>query len=122
MGRNFIAGSQKGKPMDIKLSESEVTEFLEDKWVNITIGDYRVYVELDSDDCLWYVELVKSKSGKTEQGYTFDVTDLDKLEPQRPNDPSWYHNDPLCPKCGTYMIYKFEFCPRCGQKLDWSEK
>ena len=53
-------------------------------------------------------------------GDNFD--ELKKLEAARPYDPSWHSNDPLCPNCQTYMIYHFEHCPKCGQKLDWSEK
>lgn len=46
---------------------------------------------------------------------------LQKLIPTKPDDPSWYHDYPLCPTCRTYMIYNFEHCPKCGQMLLWSE-
>lgn len=108
--------------MDIKVSKEEQEQFLEDKWVNIEIGDYRFYLELTNDNQMWYIELIKSENGKTKQGYAFDTSDFELLIAKRPHDPSYYHNDPLCPNCGTYMIYHFEHCPKCGQKLDWSEK
>ena len=108
--------------MDIKTTKEEQEQFLEDKWVSVELGDYRLYLELTNDNHMWYVELIKSKNGKTEQGYAFDTSDFELLKPKRPHDPSYYHNDPLCPNCGTYMIYHFEHCPKCGQKLDWSEK
>ena len=108
--------------MDIKVTSEQEKEFLEDKWVNIIIGDYKIYLELTNQDDLFYFELIKSKNGKTEQGYAHDVSQLELLIPKRLRDPSWYHNDPLCPNCGTYMIYNFEHCPKCGQKIDYSNE
>ena len=107
--------------MDIKLSEEQAAEFLENEYISLKCGNYRIYLELDRDKRPWYFEIVQSKNGKTIVGYAHDVTELKKLEAKRPTDPSYYHNDPLCPNCGTYMIYHFDYCPRCGQKLDWSE-
>lgn len=110
--------------MDIKLTPEQVEEFLGDEYINIEIGDYRLYMEIEPG-CggrMWYFEAVKSKNGRTEQGYAFDITELEKLQPKRPTDPSYYHNDPLCPNCQTYLIYNFEHCPKCGQKIDWSEE
>lgn len=108
--------------MDINLTQKQAEEFLNDEYININLGDYRIYMELTREKDIWYFEFVKSKNGKTIQGYAHNVSQLELLNPKRLNDPSWYRNDPLCPNCGTYMIYKFEHCPRCGQKLDWSEK
>ena len=34
---------------------------------------------------------------------------------------------PSCPCCGSYNVYyceedkRYDFCPNCGQKIDWSE-
>lgn len=108
--------------MDINLTQKQAEEFLNDEYININLGDYRIYMELTREKNIWYFEFVKSKNGKTIQGYAHDVSQLELLNPKRLNDPSWYRNDPLCPNCGTYMIYKFEHCPKCGQKLDWSER
>ena len=109
--------------MEIRATDEQVKEFQEDRYVDIQIGDYRIYMEpRDDNKGFYYAEIVKSKNGKTENGYAFDYTELEKLQPKRTDDPSWYHNDPLCPNCQTYMIYHFEHCPKCGQKLDWSEK
>ena len=108
--------------MDINLTQKQAEEFLNDEYININLGDYRIYMELTREKDIWYFEFVKSKNGKTIQGYAHNVSQLELLNPKRLNDPSWYRNDPLCPNCGTYMIYKFEHCPKCGQKLDWSER
>lgn len=105
--------------MTIELTDEQMRSFLEDEWLNIKGGGYRIYVELDNQ-LLSYLEFAKMNGGKTEQGYAVGKSDLEKMHPKRPNDPSYYRNDPLCPNCATYMIYKFEHCPRCGQKLDWS--
>lgn len=110
--------------MDINLTQEQINEFLEKGYINIYMGDYRFYMELSdsSTNNIWYFELVKTKNGKTIQAYKHDISELELLKSKRPTDPSWYHNDPLCPNCQTYMIYHYEHCPRCGQKLDWSEK
>ena len=105
--------------MEIICTEEQVKEFLDDEFIEITIGNHRIYAELDREKNFWYFEMVKSNNGKTLQGYAYDITELEKLKSKRPN---YYHNDPLCPNCGTYMIYQFEHCPKCGQKTDWSEK
>lgn len=110
--------------MDINLTQEQIKEFLENGYIHVYMGDYRFYMELSnsSTNNIWYFELVKSKNGKTIQAYAHDISELELLKPKRPTDPSWHHNDPLCPNCRTYMIYHYEHCPRCGQKLDWSEK
>ena len=97
--------------MEIRLTQDQINEYLDDKYIDIIMGDYRVYLELNPDNSMWYAEFIKSKDGRTEQGYAFDFSDLEKMKPKRPRDPSYYHNDPLCPNCSTYLIYKFEHCP-----------
>lgn len=110
--------------MDINLTQEQIKEFLKNGYINVYMGDYRFYMELGGlgSDLISYFELVKSENGKTVQSYKHDVGELKLLKPKRPYDPSWYHNDPLCPNCQTYMIYHYEHCPRCGQKLDWSKE
>lgn len=109
--------------MDINLTREQIDDFLKDEYIDINLGDYKIYMEINhKEKDIQYFELIKSKNGKTIQGYAYDINKLELLESKRPEDPSWYRNDPLCPNCHTYMIYKFEHCPRCGQKLDWSKK
>ena len=32
------------------------------------------------------------------------------------------HDDPLCPNCRAFVkMFTGEFCPECGQALDWGE-
>lgn len=109
--------------MDINLTQEQIEDFLNDEYININLGNYRIYMEITHEEKnIWYFELIKSENGKTIQGYAHDVNELELLEPKRTYDPSWHHYYPLCPNCGTYMIYNFEHCPKCGQKIDWSEK
>ena len=109
--------------MEIKLTPEQAAKFIEDKYINIQLGDnHRFYLELDRDEAPFYFEVVQSENNKTIHGYAYNFDELKKLEAARPCDPSWHSNDPLCPNCRTYMIYHFEHCPKCGQKLDWGEK
>lgn len=89
--------------MKVELTKEQAEELVEDGSADIVIGDYGIYLELNRDGSLWYMELFKKKNGKTEQGYAFDTEMLEKLMPKRPNDPSFCHNDPLCPNCGADM-------------------
>ena len=109
--------------MKIELTKEQVSQFLEDQYVNIKMGDYELYFETSNyDNTPCYFEIIQKKNDKTLKMYVLDTGELELLKPKRPHDPSYWHNDPLCPNCGTYMIYNFEHCPKCGQKIDWSEK
>ena len=109
--------------MKIELTNEQISQFLEDQYVNIKIGDYELYFETSNyDNTPCYFEIIQKKNDKTLKMYVLDTGELELLKPKRPHDPSYWHNDPLCPNCGTYMIYNFEHCPKCGQKIDWSEK
>lgn len=109
--------------MKIELTKEQVSQFLEDNHISIKMGDYEFYFETTNyDNMPFYLEFTYKKNGKTIRSYAHDTAELELLKAKRPHDPSYWHNDPLCPTCGTYMIYKFEHCPKCGQKIDWSEK
>ena len=109
--------------MTVKLTNEQVSQFLEDQYVNIKMGDYEFYFETSNyDNMPFYLEFTYKKNGKIIKSYAHDTAELELLKAKRPHDPSYWHNDPLCPTCGTYMIYNFEHCPKCGQKIDWSEK
>lgn len=109
--------------MKIELTKEQVSQFLEDNYISIKMGDYEFYFETSNyDNMPFYLEFTYKKNGKTIRSYAHDTAELELLKAKRPHDPSYWHNDPLCPTCGTYMIYNFEHCPKCGQKIDWSEK
>lgn len=45
----------------------------------------------------------------------------EKNEPKKPQEISW--GATKCPICGQEFGFNshFNYCPKCGQKLDWSE-
>ena len=108
--------------MEIKLTKEQYEEMLEDQYINIIGDGHRIYAEITYDDEFNYIELIKSKNGKTITGYAFDRSEWQRFEPRRVSRTAYRSYEPLCPNCSTSMIYNFEFCPKCGQKLDWSEE
>ena len=110
--------------MKIKLTKEQMYQLLNDQYIDVSYEDndmlFMMYQEIDRDLGLEYIEVSSKMDGQRRQGYAFKSEDLQRLIPKKPYDPSYYHNYPLCPKCQTYMIYKFENCPKCGQHLDWS--
>lgn len=72
--------------MEIRLTEKQINEFLENGYINVYMGDYRFYMELgdEGSGLIWYFELVKSENGKTVQSYKYDVGQLELLNPKRP--------------------------------------
>lgn len=110
--------------MKIELSPEQKAQLEEDKYLRIDIGDSAgLYFEFNNDNTFNYAEIFNPKENiGRRQGFSFDSQDLERLMPKKPIDPSYYHNDPLCPNCSTYLIYKFECCPKCGQVIDWRER
>lgn len=112
--------------MKIELDPEQIDLLRENRYLNIDLGNgSSIYLEFESDGSFSYGEIwnPNPKIGiEKRKTYSFSSEDLGKLKPEKPDDPSWYHNDPLCPTCQTYMIYKFECCPRCGQALDWRDR
>ena len=108
--------------MKITLSDGDMNDVKTDGFLEIKHpSGFSIYVEVNSEDCRFeYGEY--SQPGKGRKSFCINSDDVLRITPRRPHDPSYYHNYPLCPSCGTYMIYHFEHCPKCGQKLDWSEK
>ena len=109
--------------MTINITPEQLKELKDDGYLDIKLTDeQRLYVEIAADDTGMYFEYFECIEGAHRAKFCFDREELNRLIPQRPHDPSYYRNDPLCPNCGSYMLYHFEHCPKCGQKLDWSEK
>ena len=110
--------------MKINLTEEQYSQLKEDGFLDIESPDngIRLYVEYSKDMDLDYFESYRlDVPARSRRDYALGKKELEKLKPKKPSDPSWYHDKPLCPNCGTYMIYNFEHCPKCGQKLFWSE-
>lgn len=109
--------------MRIDLTEEQYKELKEDGVLDIAAPGkgIRLYVEYSETMDVDYIEAFHDELPKhNRRDYALGWEDLEKLRPKKPDDPSWYHNKPLCPNCGTYMIYNFEHCPKCGQEISWS--
>ena len=91
--------------MKIDLTEEQYKQLKEDGVLDISAP---------GDGIQFYIEY------NSRRDYALNFEELEKLKAKKPYDPSWYHDKPLCPNCNTYMIYNFEHCPKCGQKIDWS--
>ena len=47
--------------MEIKLTSEQAAEFIEDKYINIQLGDnHCIYLELDHYESLFYFEVMQS--------------------------------------------------------------
>lgn len=107
--------------MRIELTQDQYDQLVKDSYLDIRISDAQaLYFEYNTDMSFSYGEIRQKIQGRS-SGYAFDENDLKKLIPTKPDDPSWHHNYPLCPNCGTYMIYNFEHCPKCGQTILWKD-
>lgn len=98
--------------MEINLTNEKLKEFKKDSWLEIRCNDdLYIYIELNMDNN-FYSEIKYNKSH-----YAFDNEDLEKLDDK--DILRWGNGEPRCPSCGTSMIYNFDYCPKCGQKLKW---
>ena len=111
--------------MEIKLTEEQYAQLKEDRFLEVDAPNngIRLYIEYSEKMDVDYFEAYNlERAAKLRRDYALSFDELEKLKPKRTIDPSWNHNYPLCPNCGTYMIYNFENCPKCGQKIDYSEE
>ena len=79
-------------------------------------------------------EAIKKLREDVKMGNMFgnvDVTEykmaIEALQYRMPKIPIYSCPDFMCPKCMTYGIEdldreKLDYCPNCGQAIDWSEK
>lgn len=109
--------------MDIKLTEEQYAKLKEDKVLSINApgNGIRLYIEYsETMDVNYFESFHYELPAHNRRDYALGYEDLEKLRPKKPDDPNWHHDKPLCPTCGTYMIYNFEHCPKCGQEIKWS--
>ena len=110
--------------MKIELTPEQYKQLKEEQWLDIRINELEgqsLYLEFRPDMSFVYGEIHQTRIPGYKKAFVFDDEDLKKMIPEKPSDPSYYHDCPLCPRCGTYMIYNFEHCPKCGQEISWSE-
>ena len=108
--------------MKIKLTDEQMNQILQEECCEIEHSSgFCIYCEVGTEGGFKYGEYhppCKDSRG----AFWLDSDDVKRKTPIRPSDHNYYHNTPLCPCCGTNMIYHFKYCPKCGQMLDWSEK
>lgn len=108
--------------MKIELTDEQMNQIMADEFIEIRHNTgFSIYCEIGTEGGFQYGEYHPPKHDR-DGSFFFDIDDIKRKTPTRLRDPSLYSNDPLCPSCGTYMIYNFEHCPKCGQKIDYSEK
>ena len=49
------------------------------------------------------------------------VLAIDALEKQVPKKPYWEYGGCHCKSCGLDVLREEDFCPLCGQAIDWSD-
>ena len=116
--------------MRIELTPTQREQIVADGCLVVVIDDlHDIYIDYRSGDdstrnelCAEYVEVEQRNRIGEPMSLRATATEFQKLRPMKPHDPSFYHNDPLCPHCGLYLIYNFECCPKCGQAIDWRER
>ena len=80
-------------------------DFMSDKLDELAIEDisYSDYDQMTD----WLGEITKQ------------VTQLEeKQEPMKPVDKETEY---ACGQCDTHVAYKYDYCWKCGQKLDWED-
>lgn len=72
------------------------------------------------------IGIVKCAIGEVEWNYPLDYAEafevaieaLEKQIPKKLKDDGWLY----CPICGRDVLMdRFDYCPDCGQALDWSD-
>lgn len=53
------------------------------------------------------------------------ISALEKQIPKKPienpaDDTCLYYEN-YCPSCENLLVVRYKHCPKCGQKIDWSE-
>lgn len=66
------------------------------------------------------------KNPKSMMSDVIDAQDIaiEALEKQTPKKPVWqaYNCCPMCKAQVFYILRNYNYCPNCGQALDWSEE
>ena len=78
----------------------------------------QIYMEFNTDGNFTYAELYNPNG----EGVYFDADDLSKIIGKKPVPQAWGEEYKKCPYCFTPLIYDFEYCPKCGQCIDYKER
>ena len=63
-------------------------------------------------------------SEETIESFEIAVAAMEKQDPMYARVPAWFHHSMncACPACGETMEPEHNYCPNCGQAIDWSEE
>lgn len=100
--------------MNIILTKDDIEQFKKDQYMRIEVSSEDesfdgMYFEFDSDFNFVYGEFGK---------YVFNNSDLERACMKTPKEEYGDHNF-SCPNCYRSLIFNIDFCPFCGQKMDW---
>ncbi len=100
------------------MEESEAIKIIKEKACN-----NRCIPQLCNDGCMYKY---------TKCAFSLAIHALEKQTPKKPTydgdgyapDGTFVWDEWLCPCCGErYEVdYDYDYCPNCGQRLDWSDE
>lgn len=82
---------------------------------------YEDIIEGLENECDLCTEAYENCADKCHISQAIEI--IEKQIPKKPKDGK-YAGATVCPVCDTEFGYNtgFEYCERCGQRLDWSEE
>lgn len=104
--------------MKITLNEEQLEQLAEEQYLDIQLNNgSSLYFEFNKDLTFSYCEIINPKSTNRRKTYSFGTEELAKMDETIPYYPFSNIHNPQCPQCMTPLIYKFDYCPKCGQKI-----
>lgn len=118
--------------MKIKLTDEQIMEVIKTGSISISAEDeslkgFHIYLEFGSELGFEYGEICAPdySTDAKDKKYIFDSESLSLAKPESPetlyHPYNWNKEYVACPKCNTPMIYKYDYCPKCGKSIDWSK-
>jgi len=116
--------------MTIKLTDEQIQEVIKTGFISISAEDeslkgFNIYLEFGLELGFEYGEICapECSTDAEDKKYIFNSESLSLSKPEPPYRPwqSWSEYI-ACPKCFIPMIYKYDYCPKCGKSIDWSKE
>lgn len=114
--------------MKIKLTDEQIQEVIKTGNIAISAEDeslkgFYIYLEFGSELGFEYGEICapECSTDSKDKKYIFDSESLSLSEQEPPHKNGW-EGYVACPKCFIPMIYKYDYCPKCGKSIDWSKE
>ncbi len=108
--------------MKIELTKEQADKFIQDGYMEVGYQDiFTSYIEIGRELGLTYFEY-KAQVDKRRKVVCADNNDFRKIQKDYIYYGQYSSDDPRCPNCLEHMIYQFNYCPKCGQALNWNEE